>query len=209
MVDLFGEEIVEERQKDWTGSHMSMFRTLGASNHCYHERQTEDYYATSYEATEWLCKLESFEGTILEPACGEGHISEVLKSHGYEVVSRDLINRGYGESGRDFLRETLQWDGAIITNPPYKYAQEFVEKALKIIPVGQKIAMFLKVLFLEGKSRKKLFQENPPVRVWVSSSRLKCALNGDFEAMGGSAVAYAWFIWEKGFRGTPQLKWFN
>ena len=210
MTDLFGEEIIEPRKKDLVGTPKSMFRTLGASNHCDHERQGEDYYATSPEAVEWLCRLEKFNGPIWEPCAGEGHISEVLKSNGYEVKSTDLVDRGYCEGGIDFLSPSItHWEGAVITNPPYKYAQQIVEKALSIVPEGQKVAMFLKTLFLEGKSRKRLFEENPPIRIWVSSSRLKCAMNGEFDAMGGSAVAYSWFIWEKGYKGDSIVKWFN
>lgn len=195
--------------KDWVGGKASVFKTLGASNHTDHERQREDFYATEPAATEWLCKLETFDHDVWEPACGEGHISEVLWDHGYRVRSSDLVDRGYGDV-RDFLFGIdTQWLGDIITNPPYKYAKEFVERALMLIPEGHKVAMFLKLTFLEGKARKELFRITPPVRVWVSSSRLKCAMNGDFDSIGGSAAAYAWFVWEKGFKGDPVIKWFN
>lgn len=195
--------------KDWIGNKEGVFRTLGASNHSLGEREENDYYATEPKATEWLLKLETFNGPILEPSCGEGHISEVLINGGYQVVSRDLIDRGYGEVA-DFLSiDNTEWNGDIITNPPYKYAQEFVEKALQIIPNGCKVAMFLKVQYLEGKRRRKMFDVMPPKRIWVSSSRLKCAINGDFDNMTGSATAYAWFIWEKGFHGDTIIKWFN
>ena len=148
--------------KDWVGGSAAVFKTLGASNHTDADRQREDYYATEPKATEWLCKLERFEGRILEPSCGEGHMSEVLKAAEYEVVSRDLVDRGYGEVA-DFLAiDNLKWDGNIVTNPPYKFAQQFVEKALNIIPEGKKVAMFLKLTFLEGKARRALFRSTPP-----------------------------------------------
>lgn len=196
--------------KDWTGGRASVFKTIGASNHTEYDRQREDYYATEPAATEWLCRLEHFDGPILEPSCGEGHISRALIAAGYEVESRDLIDRGYGTGGCDFLAiDNQEWQGNIVTNPPYKYAQEFVEKALQIIPDGKKVAMFLKLTFLEGKSRRELFRYAPPQTVYVSSSRLKCAMNGDFDATPGSSVAYAWFVWQKGWRGDPVIKWFN
>ena len=72
--------------------------------------------------------------------------------------------------------------------------------------------MFLKIQFLEGKARRELFRSHPPKVVYVSSSRLLCAPNGDFEhatKSGGSAVAYAWFVWEKGFKGDTIVKWIN
>ena len=151
--------------KDWTGNSASIFKALGASSHADHERQSYDYYATEPKATEWLCRLEQFEGRILEPSCGEGHMSRVLEAAGYEVVSRDLVDRGYGEVA-DFLAiDNLEWDGNIVTNPPYKYAQEFVEKALSIIPKGKKVAMFLKLTFLEGKARRALFRSTPHTRL--------------------------------------------
>lgn len=195
--------------KDWIGNKKSTFVTLGASSHSDNERQREDYYATEPKAVEELLKIETFCGSILEPACGEGHISEVLKQNGYHVVSRDLADRGYGDVA-DFLSiDNTLWDGDVITNPPYRYAQEFVEKALQIVPKGRKIAMFLRLQFLEGKKRKELFMRTPPKTVWVSSSRLKCAINGDFAQAGSSAAAYAWFVWEKGYCGSTTVRWFN
>lgn len=98
----------------------------------------------------------------------------------------------------------------IVTNPPYKYALEFVEHALDILADGHKAAMFLKLQFLEGKARRRLFEEHPPKTVYVSSSRLVCALNGDFEAAKGkNAVAYAWYVWVKGYTGETVVKWIN
>lgn len=101
------------------------------------------------------------------------------------------------------------FDGDIITNPPYKYATEFVRKGLERVEEGHKVAMFLKVLFLEGKSRRELFKQYPPCRIYVCSGRIDCAKNGDFKALkenGGGALAYAWFIWRKGYKGKQRLK---
>ena len=110
----------------------------------------------------------------------------------------------------DFLSCTEPFVGDIITNPPYKYAQEFVEKALSLIPAGNKVAMFLKIQFLEGKQRRKLFEVAPPKVIYVATNRLNCAKNGDFTKCDySSAVCYAWFIWEKGFKGETVVRWFN
>ena len=202
--------------KDWTGNAKSVFVCNGASNHATEARETHDYYATEPKAVELLLQKEKFNSYIWEPACGGGHISEVLKKYNYNVKSSDIIDRGYeGTQIIDFLtmkKDTIR-NGIphdIITNPPYKYAKEFVEKALEISMYSTKIAMFLKLTFLESKSRKALFEKYPPQKVYVSSSRLQCAKNGDFEKYGkgvGTAVAYAWFIWEKGFEGDPVIKW--
>lgn len=200
--------------KDWTGNAKSIFTCNGASNHTEEERQQEDYYATEPKATEILLEHETFSPVIWECACGEGHISKVLEAAGYEVISTDLIYRGFGDpEPLDFLKESLDdFDGDIITNPPYKFAKEFVETAMETVSDGHKVAMFLKLTFLESKSRKELFEKYPPKTVYVSSSRLQCAKNGDFDKYGkgvGTAVAYAWYVWEKGFTGDPVIKWVN
>lgn len=198
------------KTKDWTRGTNSIFKTLGASNHVEEQREMHDYYATEPRATELLLELEEFNNCILEPACGEGHMSDVLISRGYNVTSYDLIDRGYGDGVMDFLSDDIQsWHGDIITNPPYKFAKQFVEKSLDIIPEGNKVAMFLKLLFMESQGRKDLFINNPPKVIYVSSSRLSCAKNGDFTQREGSAIAYAWYIWEKGYKGDTVVKWFN
>lgn len=196
--------------KDWTGNHKSIYATLGASNHSDNQREKNDYYATNPLAAELLCNEIQFHENIWEPAVGEGHLAEVFKKRGYKVRASDLIDRGYINTETiDFLTYTGSFNGDIITNPPYKYAQEFVEKALSIINDGNYVAMFLKLQFLEGKKRRELFDKFPPKTVYVASGRLLCAMNGDFEKYGSSAVAYAWFVWEKGFKGDPSIKWIN
>lgn len=200
--------------KDWTGNSNSIFKTLGASNHTDSEREQHDYYATEPKAVELLLEQESFCPYVWECACGEGHISEVLKAHGYKVKSSDLYDRGYeGTEIIDFLKVDKaeykkDYPRDIITNPPYKYAKEFVKHALDISMDGTKVAMLLKLTFLEGKARKELFKKYPPKTVYVFSSRISCAKNGDFTT-AANAVCYAWFVWEKGFKGNPTIKWIN
>ena len=204
--------------KDWSGNENSVFKTLGASSHTTEEREQNDYYATQPKAVKLLLENERFSDIIWEPAAGGGHVADVLKDYGYNVKVSDLVDRGYPETEvLDFLSitgcSTNSYD--IITNPPYKYAKEFVEKSLEISAAGTKIAMFLKLQFLEGQARKELFLTNPPKVVYVSSSRLGCAKNGEFrvgkdgELVIESAVAYAWFVWEKGFKGNTIIKWVN
>lgn len=171
------------KNKDWTGDKNSVFKALGASNHTCKEREPNDYYATDPYAIDILLKdgKAKLNKDIWECACGAGHLSERLKEYGYNVKSTDLINRGYGVDGIDFLKCNEFWHGDILTNPPYKYADEFIEHALKLIPQGNKVFMFLKLQFLEGKNRRKLFKKHPPKTIYVSSSRIVCAPNGNFE----------------------------
>lgn len=199
-------DIQPTKNKDWTGNFHSVVGCLGASNHTKEERQEHDFYATDPIAAEWLMQLEELNHNIWECACGEGHLGKVFESAGHTVKATDLIDRGYGQGGVDFLACEDKFDGDIVTNPPYKYSLPFIEHALSLIPDGHKVCMFLKVQFLEGKERRKFFDEKPPKHVWVSSSRIKCGKNGNFAE---SMVAYAWYVWEKGYHGDTILKWFN
>ena len=194
---------------DWTGNKSSVFTPNGASNYSKEERETNDFYATDPEAVRLLLKYETFSNPIWECACGTGHISNVLKDAGYTVFSSDLIERGYEDITLDFLRFNEEWKGDIITNPPYKYAKEFAMKAMDVIAKGYKLAMFLKLTFLESFGRKELFDKYPPKVIYVSRGRLGCAKNGDFAAHSQSAVAYAWYIWEKGYKGEPIVRWLS
>lgn len=195
--------------KDWTGTEQFIL----SGNNRKIDAHPEDYYATDPKAVEILLKNESFHPYIWEPACGGGHVSEVLLRHGYRVKNSDIIDRGYPNTEIiNFLsvtKDQIAGDHSrdIITNPPYKYAKEFVEKALEISMDSTKVAMFLKLTFLEGQARRELFKRYPPKKIYVFSGRVECAKNGEFT--GGSAVAYAWFIWEKGFKGNPIIKWVN
>lgn len=204
-----------EVKKDWTGNSNSIWKTLGASNHTHKERQNEDYYATDPIAAELLLQIEDLDKNIpiWECSAGENHLANVFKQNGYTVRTSDIIKRTETTEVLDFLSdEVTDWNGNIITNPPYSLASKFVEKAMSIIHNGNKCIMFLKLQFMEGKTRKKLFEKYPPKTIWVSSSRIMCAKNGDFQKMidgGGSAVAYAFYVWEKGYKGDTVIKWFN
>lgn len=124
-------------KKDWTGNGTSVFKTLGSSSHTDHERGDMDYYATEPKAVELLLDNEVFDGNIWECASGENHIADVLKSHGYTVRTSDIVERTPTTEKFDFLGMNVEsWDGDIITNPPYRYALEFCERALQSRPQG-------------------------------------------------------------------------
>lgn len=197
---------------DWSGNSRSVYGTLGASNHSKDDREEHDYYATSPLAVEILLEQEQFSKLIWECASGEDHIAKVLRKHGYDVYCTDLVDRTGHTEVQDFLETTYAPVGCdIITNPPYKYAQEFVEHALDLVQDGKKVAMYLKLTFLEGKKRQRLFKQRNLKTVYVMAARMGCAKNGQFADMereyDAGAVAYAWYVWEKGYVGDPVIKW--
>lgn len=198
-------------KKDWTGNSKAVFSTLAASNHSETNRVEKDYYATDPRAVEELLKREAFSDYIIEPAVGGGHIADILKSHGHEVLGIDIVDRGYeGTIVKDFLtveRGEIERSD-IITNPPYSQASEFVEHALDISDSNTKVAMFLKIQFLESKKRFELFQKYPPKRIYVFVSRINCGKNGEF-SKSASAVCHAWFVWVKNYKGKPTVDWID
>lgn len=173
------------------------------------KRIENDYYATPEESTIALLERESFTGSVLEPCCGGGHISEILKSKGLQVISNDLIDRGYGETHEDFITSTTLKADNVITNPPFKYAKEFIEKSLEVS--NKKVAMFCKIQLLEGVSRREMFENTPLRTVYVFTKRQTPLRNGSpYDENGkkwASTMCFAWFVWEHGYTGKPQIEW--
>lgn len=213
------------KEKDWNGNRKTTFVTLGASNHTNHDRAEHDYYATEPLAADLICGVEKFEGDIWENCCGEGHLSKRLEELGYNVVSTDLVDRGYGQGNIDFFECDKSLAQNIITNPPYKYAKEWVEHSLELLENGGKLALFLPIQFLESEARRNLFATTPPKTIYVCTNRVLCGINGDFSAKDSngntmynkdgtpkrmsSAKCYAWFVWEKGVKTDPVVRWIN
>lgn len=166
----------------------------------------DDFYASPPEAVEALCNVERFDGAIWEPACGTGAISDVLAKRGYPVISTDLAYRGYGDGGVDFLMEYAARAPNIVTNPPFKLAEQFAEHALLL--TGGKVAFLMRLVWLEGQRRRNLFVRSPLARVWVFSRRIPRMHRHDYTGpTTTSTIAFAWFVWEHGHSGRPELGW--
>jgi len=179
-------------------------------------REDNDFYATKPSALEIALKVWEQDGVELdhvwECACGMGHLAEVLRKEGKLLLATDLIDRGYGQGGVDFLGEYFMdrkttYGGDILTNPPFKLAEKFVEKGISLLEEGNKLFLFLKIQFLEGQRRKELFGKHPPKYVYVYSARQLCCKDGEFEKYTATTQCYAWYIWEKGFTGETTLRW--
>lgn len=169
-------------------------------------READDFYATPRSAIEQLLEVEKFEGSVWEPACGDGAISRVLQESGYSVISTDLVHRGYGQGGVDFLLEYTALADNVVTNPPFKLGTDFANHATFL--VKGKVAMLLKIGFLEGPSRELLHCHL--ARVWVIRRRVTFLKSGkEFSRSNGKGGihTYAWFVWDKTHRGPVALGW--
>lgn len=194
---------------DSKSNNKSVFVTMGASSHAEEARAFRDLYCTHPSAVEALLEVETFSRDIWEPAAGLLHISKTLEAHGHSVRSSDIEARCEGVEEKDFLfMDCERWQGDIITNPPYSTAGEFVLKALQSVGDGAKVAMLLRLLFLEGQQRRReIFENTPPHTVYVFSRRTVCARNGDFSERTAAAQCFAWFVWVKGYKGDTVIKW--
>ena len=170
-------------------------------------REANDFYSTPPEAVRALLSVERFHGTtILEPACGTGNISKVLEVAGYKVVSSDLIDRGYGTGGVDFLKSKKAYPN-VVTNPPFKRAQEFIEHALVLTePYKGMVAMFLKLTFLESVKRGPVLDTFTPRALYPFMDRVTTLRGGLAESGGGGGmVAFGWFVWDHRWKGMMMI----
>lgn len=189
--------------KDWTGNKRAVFSTLGASNHSLQERESMDFYATDPAVLDLLARKYDIPDVVMEPACGTGCLSEWLIGRGHKVYSSDIVDRGYGEVANFFEMLTIPGDcNCILTNPPYKYATEFVLHSLELLRTGGQAVFFLKTTFLETERRyNEIFRIYPPV-MCSSSSDVRCVPKTQtLRRRGGWAVRSA-TLSSSGRRGT-------
>ena len=160
-----------------------------------------DFFETPSFVTEALLDREKFAGNILEPCCGKGAISEVLKKYNYKVFSSDICNYNYGKQ-RDFFKNKKYYDN-IITNPPYSMGLDMVLHSLKYS--RKKVVMLLRISFLEGVKRyNKLFKQTPPGKIYIFTRRI----NYGTGKTGGMMVT-GWFIWSINYKGKTNIEWIN
>lgn len=145
----------------------------------------------------------TLRGAICEPACGEGHIAEVLREYGLDVYPSDIFDHGYGEI-LDYLTTDLNFGADwIITNPPFdEKALQFVELALTQARIG--VAMFFRSQWaVEGIERyQRLFSVKPPTITAFFAERVNLC-KGGWDPKGSTATAYCWLVWHHGAQPRP------
>jgi hypothetical protein len=171
-----------------------------------------DDFPTQPWATRALCEhvlqppIASTRGRFVwEPACNRGHMAEPLREYFFGVMATDIHDYGYRyqEKTADFLfpgnvpAVQVDW---IITNPPFRLAEQFILKALEIAEEG--VAVIVRTSFLESVGRyANLFSTNPPSVIAQFTERVPM-VKGRLTATGSTATAYCWLVWIKGRDGT-------
>ena len=170
-----------------------------------HAERGPDLYETPVVAVEALLRVERLPRCIWEPAAGPGAIVRVLRAHGHAVIASDLIDYGGLRFARDFLGEIGMPAGmeAIVTNPPFKLAERFVEHALQLCPL---VVMLLRLAFLESERRCGILEGRGLARVHVFRRRLPMMHRAGWEGRkANSGMAFAWFIWDRAHRGSAVI----
>lgn len=171
----------------------------------------DDLYETPACATEALLRFEKLPEIVWEPACGPGAIVRVLRGAGHKVYATDLVDYGCPESESriDFLMETgaPTFIGAVVTNPPFKLANQFVGHALMLAP---KVVMLLRLAFLEGTGRSPIMDGGALARVYVFKNRLpmmhRAGRGTQVAKTNSSTMAFAWFVWERSHKGPTEMR---
>lgn len=180
------------------------------------QRRTEpadslDFFPTPLWATralcEWLRDKNGYLGSCLEPACGQGHMARALGEYFDLVAASDVHAYGYG-AVEDFLfpgaSSEFDW---VITNPPFRLAEQFVEAGLRRSRQG--CAMLVRIAFLEGIGRyENLFTRHPPRAILQFTERVPM-FKGRVDPKGSSATAYCWIVWKHRWEGAPEFHWIS
>jgi hypothetical protein len=175
-------------------------------------RIPNEFYPTPPEAVRALLSVETFDGPIWEPACGEGAIAIELAAAGYGIVSTDRYAYGFGQPGIDFLAEQSPRAKHIVTNPPYGQglADAFTLKALALThQTGGKVAFLLNLASLCHPSRTELWKKNPPARIYAIDGVMCWPTHGYGPAPKVSTQRYCWVVWSPEHQGAPRFWWLS
>ena len=170
-------------------------------------KRGDDLYETPGVAVEALLRHEQLPHWLWEPAAGRGAIVNVLRAAGHAVIASDLVDYGFPTHfcGRDFLMERKAPEGceAIVTNPPFKLAEEFVAHALQLCP---RVVMLLRLAFLESERRCEILEGSGLVRVHVFRKRLPMMHRTEWQGPKvNSGMAFAWFCWDRNHSGPTVI----
>jgi hypothetical protein len=140
----------------------------------------------------------------LEPACGRGYMASTLKEYFSDVQASDIVDYGFGQV-TDFFEARCLMFNWVVTNPPFRLAEDFILRSLDIAVDG--VAMLTRTVFLESVGRhKRLFQPFPPTIVAQFAERVPM-VQGRLDGNASTATSYAWLVWDKRARGGTSFVW--
>lgn len=175
-----------------------------------YDRVDNDWYVESPACVDAMLAAERVQGSVWDPAAGGGNIPRRCEAAGLAARGSDIVQRAPGILEHDFFQDAAQlpWfdhQVSVITNPPFKAAEEFVKRALYL--VSGRVIVLQRLAWLESRKRREFFRQTGLSHVWVHSSRISMPPGGsDVPAKGGS-IAFAWFVWRRQHVGPPTLGW--
>src|SRR5262249_30435162 len=162
----------------------------------------DDLYETPPVAVAALLRCEHLPHRLWEPACGRGAIVRPLRAAGHEVLASDLVD--YGDPThfyrRDFLMEKLPSGcEGIVTNPPYKLAEQFAAHAIAICPL---VIMLMRLAFYESERRCDVLENCGLARIHCFRKRLPMMHRAGWEGRkANSGMAFCWMVWDRSHSG--------
>ena len=207
-----------------------VFKLMGS--HSATERAKDDFYQSSPEIANALfeCVNAGIKGNklyaaglentvIIDSSAGTGVLLEPFENKCWLQIGYDIADRGYEHVIiRDWFNVNADmWKKEIcfyprpkiiVQNPPFKLALKFVQHGLELLNKGELLFSLHRIQFLETRERfAKLYgNKQKPKYVFVFANRVTCVAPG-IPNKGQGAMCYAWFMWQKGFRGNTQIKW--
>jgi hypothetical protein len=175
-----------------------------------YDRERRDFYATPDWVTEALLQHVQFRGSIWEPCCGDGSMSGILALHGYEVVSTDIGDSGFGTPGVDFLtcHHVPRGCRSIVTNPPYgdsgshsgqsrspRAMLNFLRHALTLTASVQgQLALLVRLQWIAGRRAADVMSAGPFAAVLVLKQRIRWFDMG--ERTNAAQHHHAWVVFD-------------
>ena len=203
-----------------------VFKLLGA--HSTTERAKDDFYMSSGDIAHalWRCigygkknNSRTYGFTVdtlfVDSSVGTGVLLHDIEEQYADTIGYDIVDRGYPDVRiQDWLTvkeipNPRNKPKVIVQNPPFKLALEFVQHSLELLNNGELLFSLHRIQFLEGLERFENLYKNKykrPKYVFVFTKRVSC-ITPDIENKGKNAVCFAWFMWQKGYRGSTQIKW--
>ena len=192
---------------------------MSATNRGSDYRDLADYSTPDDLAEVLVSLLDIGPGEqVMEPHVGGGAFVRAIlrkrtnKEFRLKVLGMDLnpLAEGLALCDEHVVGDFLTWNPApaqrpdrILGNPPFGpgkgVAEAHVRHALDIVPGSGGVGFLLRLSFLASAERAPFWRSFPAFRIWVLSER------PSFTGGGTDATDYAFFLWCKGYRGSPKL----